>query len=252
MTTVMATIDYSNAAIPVQERYAEAHNRYWDRLATPGSWLSGEERVAVAREVRQASSCNLCRERKNALSPYQVDGAHETVSDLPDTIVEVVHRIITDPARLTKTWFDGLMQQGLTPEKYIEVLGTLGCVLTIDEFCRGLDIPLHPLPEPKAGEPSNYRPASIMEDGDGAWVPLLPNVVDSGPESDLWEDRTGYVIRALSLVPDEVRYMLDLLDTHYMNNNQIWNVTGSRRGTLTRMQMEVVAARVSGLNGCFY
>ena len=83
-------------------------------------------------------------------------------------------------------------------------------------------------------------------------VPLLPNVVDSGPESDLWEGRTGYVIRALSLVPDEVRHMLDLLYVHYLNNNQIWNVKDSPQGTLSRSQTEVVAARVSALNDCFY
>lgn len=248
----MNTIDYNSANFPVQQRYAEAHGRYWEKLAAAGNWLSGAERVAVAREVRQATSCRLCQDRKAALSPYQVDGAHEVASDLPDTIIEVVHRIITDPGRLTKAWYDGIMQQGLSPEKYIEVLGTLGCVLTIDEFCRGLGLPLHELPEPVSGEPDNYRPQNVMEDGDGAWVPILPTVIDSGPESDLWDSRTGYVIRALTLVPDEARSMLDLLDVHYMNNNEIWNVTGSRRGTLSRMQMEIIAARVSALNGCFY
>ena len=108
------------------------------------------------------------------------------------------------------------------------------------------------MPEPEDGEISRYRPANIREDGDGAWIPLLPNVVDTGPESDLWVGRTGYVIRALSLVPDEVRYMLDLLVVHYLDNAQIWNVKVSPKGTLSRMQTEVVAARVSAFNGCFY
>ena len=249
----MGNIDYSNAQYPIRQSFAEGHNRYWKKLAAPGSWLTGAERVAIAKEVRQAPFCKLCIARKNALSPYQVDGAHETVTDLPDTIVEVIHRITTDPGRVTKTWFDGIIQQGLSVEKYIEVLGTIVCVISIDEFCRGLDIPLNELPEPEPGEPDKYRPANIREDGDGAWVPILPNVVDSGPESDLWEDRTGYVIRALSLVPNEVRYMLDLLNVHYIDNRQIWNVTGSPEGRhLTRAQMEIVAARVSALNGCFY
>ena len=142
--------------------------------------------------------------------------------------------------------------QGLRVEQYVEIIGTLVDVFSIDEFCRALEIPLNELPEPQAGEPDNYRPDNIREDGEGASIPILPNVVDSGPESDLWEGRTGYVIRALSLVPNEVRYMLDLLEVHYVDNKQIWNVTGSPRGTLTRAQMEIVAARVSGLNGCFY
>jgi len=248
----MPEIDYSGSQYPIRADFAEGHNLYWKRLAAPGTWLTGTERVAIAKELRQAQNCKLCSQRKAALSPYQVDGAHDTASDLSDTIVEVIHRVTTDPKRLTLTWFHGVMQQGLSVEKYIEVLGTLVCVLSVDEFCRGMDVPLNDLPEPMAGEPNHYRPANIREDGDGAWVPILPNVVDDGPESDLWENRTGYVIRALSLVPNEVRYMLDLLEVHYISNTQIWNVTGSPRGTLSRIQMEVIAARVSALNGCFY
>lgn len=248
----MSEIDYGKAQYPVRTNFAEAHNRYWQRLAAAGAWFSGAERVAIAKEVRQTRSCKLCSQRKAALSPYQVDGAHDVASQLSDTIVEVIHRVTTDSARLSKTWFDGIMQQGLSAERYVEIIGTLVDVFSIDEFCRALDIPFNDLPEPQAGEPSKYRPANIREDGDGAWVPMLPNVVDSGPESDLWEDRTGYVIRALSLVPNEVRYMLDLLGVHYIENKQIWNVKSSPRGTLSRMQIEIVAARVSALNGCFY
>ena len=248
----MSEISYRNARYPVRASFAEAHNRYWKRLAAPGTWLTGTERVAVAKEVRQAHSCELCIQRKAALSPYQVDGTHDTVTGLSNTMVEVIHLVTTDSARLTKAWFDGIMQQGLSAEQYVEIIGTLVEVFSIDEFCRALDIPFNDLPEPQPGEPSKYRPANIREDGDGTWVPLLPNVVDSGPESDLWEGRIGYVIRALSLVPDEVRHMLDLLNVHYLNINQIWNVKDSPQGTLSRSQTEVVAARVSALNGCFY
>jgi hypothetical protein len=248
----MSEIDYSKAQYPVRTNFAEAHNRYWQRLAAPGAWLTGAERVAIAKEARQARSCNLCSQRKAALSPYQVDGAHDVASGLSDTIIEVIHRVSTDSARLTRAWFDGIMQQGLSAEQYVEIIGTLVEIFSIDEFCRALDIPFNDLPEPEAGEPSKYRPANIKEDGDGAWVPILANVVDSGPESDLWEGRTGYIFRALSLVPNEVRYMLDLLSVHYIDKTQVWNVKRSPRGTLSRTQIEVVAARVSALNGCFY
>jgi hypothetical protein len=248
----MSEISYRNARYPVRASFAEAHNRYWKRLAAPGTWLSGAERVAVAKEVRQARSCKFCIQRKAALSPYQVDGTHDTVTGLTDTMVEVVHIVTTDSARLTKAWFDGIMQQGLSAEQYVEIIGTLVEVFSIDEFCRALDIPFNDLPEPLPGEPSKYRPANIREDGDGTWVPLLPNVVDSGPESDLWENHAGNVIRALSLVPDEVRDMLDLLGVHYLNNTEIWNVKDAPQGTISRIQTEVVAARVSAHNRCFY
>ena len=248
----MGDINYDKAQYPVPRRYSLAHRRYWKRLATPGSWLTGAERIAVAKEVRQVANCKLCADRKTALSPYQVDGAHDTTSDLPDTVVEVVHRVTSDPGRLTKSWFDGIMQQDLSVECYVEVIGTLGSVLCIDEFCRGLDISLNELPEPAAGEPDHYRPANIREDSDDAWVPMLPNVACSGPEADLWEDRMGNIVRALSLVPNEVRDMFNLGEAHYLDPEDVWNLTGSPHGTLTRRQMEIVAARVSALNGCFY
>jgi len=249
----MNEINYSDARYPVRADFAEAHSRYWRRLAAPGNWLTGAQRVAVANEIRQAPSCRLCIQRKAALSPYQVDGAHDAVSDLPDTVIEVIHRVTTDPGRITKAWFDGIIQQGLTVEKYIEIVGTLVHVLATDEFCRGLGLPLNELPEPLAGEPSHYRPANLIEDGDGAWVPILPKAVDSGPEADLWEGTLhGYVIRAMSLVPDEVRSLMDLMSVHYLDYGQITDWDCLPKGTLSRIQTEVVAARVSATNGCFY
>ena len=244
-------IDYSDAPWPVRENFAACHNRYWQRLAAPGNWLSGAERVAVAREVRQALECGLCRRRKEALSPYAVEGAHDTVTELPEVMVEVVHRVITDSARITRAWFDGIMQQGLSTEKYVETVGTLITVFLIDEFCRALGLPLHELPEPQPGEPDHYRPDNVSLDG--AWVPILPTRVDNGAEADLWEgEMHGYVIRALSLVPDEVRTLLDTSIAHYLDVGEVWNMTSLPQGTLTRPQTEVVAARVSAFNDCFY
>ena len=246
----MEPISYSDSVYPVRDDFAEAHNRYWQRLASPGAWLSGAQRVDVAREVRQAQQCNFCRQRKQALSPNSVDGAHEKASSLTDTMVEVIHRVVTDPGRLTRTWFEGVIAQGLSEEEYVEILGTVVNVYSIDEFCRGIGLPLNALPEPEPGEPTRYRPANAGDDG--AWVSILPNVVDSGPEADLWEGRTGYVIRAMSLVPDEVRSMLDLLYAHYLSNDQVFQLKSAPKGTLSRIQTEIIAIRISALNGCFY
>ena len=244
-------ISYSQAPYPVRGDFAASHSRYWARLAAPGDWLTGRQRVEVAAEVRQAPQCALCRRRKEALSPYQVDGAHEAATGLPEVMVEVVHRVVTDSARLTKSWFDGVMRQGLSEEQYVEIIGTVVSVFSIDEFCRGLGLPLNELPEARPGEPKGYRPEAAVDAG--AWVPLLPPVVAGTPDADLWEGAmSGFVIRALGLVPDEVRTLLDLNDAHYLEVDKVWNVTRSPQGTLSRMQTEVIAARVSALNGCFY
>jgi hypothetical protein len=248
----MPDISYSQSGYPIHDGYAQCHNRFWDRLASPGAWLTAVQKIAVAQEVRHAHDCELCKQRKGALSPYQVKGSHDTASNgLSSAMVEMVHFIVTDPARLSKKWFEDLLAQGLTEYEYVEILGTIVHTLVIDEFCRALDIPLHDLPTPRAGEPSAYRPANASTD-DGAWVPMLPPVIDEGPEADLWGAGAG-VARAMSLVPDEVRTLMDTISSHYIPYESVvgdWTLCPN--GGLNRIQMEVVAARVSSHNECFY
>lgn len=54
---------------------------------------------------------------------------------LPEVLVEQIHRIVTDPSRLTRKWHDGLIEAGLTPEKYVETLGCMATTIAVDTFC---------------------------------------------------------------------------------------------------------------------
>ncbi len=247
----MQPISYAAADLPVRAEITAAHNRFWQRLALPGCWFTGSERVAIAAEVRKARDCALCRQRKAALSPMHVDGAHDNTGQLRDVVVEAVHRITTDSGRLTRSWFDSLLKQGLTEGEYVEIIGTVGATLEIDTFCLGIGVGDHPLPAPESGEPSRYRPP--LTENQTAWVAMLPAGKAGGAEADLWEgERVLNVERALSLVPDEVRTMNDISAAHYVPIDQFMDFTGSPHGTLSRVQIELVAARVSALNGCFY
>ncbi len=246
----MPLLSYQLTEIPVRENFAEAHSRFWTRLAAPGAWWTGAERVAIAAEARHAWQCTLCRERQAALTPAAVDGEHDHLNALPEVVVDVIHRVITDPGRLSRKWFDSIMEAGLTQEQYVEIIGTLVALISIDRFCLGIGVPFHELPEPLAGEPSHYRPEGLTA-GD-AWVPMLAPDHDTGPEHDLFEMRpTGNVIRAMSLVPDEVRTLNDLGSVHYLRTSQVRDPSASA-GTLNRMQMELAAARVAAARQCFY
>lgn len=247
----MTSISYSASNLPVRDDITAAHNRFWQRLAQPGTWFTGSQRVAIAAEVRNAHDCALCRRRKDALSPAHVEGTHDTCGELRDVVVEAAHRIATDSGRLTRNWFDQLIADGLSEGEYVEIIGTVGVMMEIDTFCVGIGVPNNELPEDLPGEPSHYRPP--VTESDTAWVSMLPAGKATGAESDLWQrSQVANVERALSLVPDEVRTMNDISSAHYVALDQFMDFAGSPRGTLSRVQIELVAARVSALNGCFY
>ena len=163
-------ITYSSAAIAVRADIVEAHNVAWGRIARAGTWFDGVTRVAIAAETRQAPSCALCGRRKEALSPYAIAGQHDNLGILPERVVEQIHRIVSDPGRLTRTWFDGIIASGTSDAEYVEVVGVVATIVSIDTFCRAIGVPLHPLPHPVAGAPHRRRPRTAHQRGE-AWVP---------------------------------------------------------------------------------
>jgi len=242
-------IDYSAARVAVRDDLLAAHTRAWERLAEAGTWWTGAERVAIAREVRAASGCALCRERKAALSPNAVSGRHDGDSTLPEAAVEAVHRLTSDPGRLSEDWLDRIRAGGVTDERYVELLGVVVTVVSIDGFCRGIGVPLHPFPDSVPGTPSRYRPAQAR--AEGAWVPMIAAREATGAEEGLFGGgQTGNVIRALSLVPDEVRQLRDLSAAHYLSERRMIDLAAGR--SISRAQMELIAGRVSALRECFY
>ena len=246
----MHDISYRAALVPVRDDFAAAHTRFWKRLASPGAWWTGSERVAIAAEGRHARHCTLCQTRKQALTPTAVAGQHDHLGALSDPAVDVIHRVVTDPGRLSRQWFDETMMAGLSAEQYVEILGTLVALVSIDSFCRGIGVPLHPLPAPQPGTPSCYRPPGAVQEE--AWVPMIPVESAIGAEADLYDGQAvGNVIRAMSLVPDEVRTLRDLSAVHYLPMGQVRDPSAAA-GALTRMQMELIAGRVSALRQCFY
>src|SRR5581483_2953833 len=102
---------------------------------------------------------------------------------LPDAAIDAIHRVVTDSGRLTQCWFQQTMASGeITDAQYVEIIDVVVTVVSIDSFCRGIGVPLHPLPEPQEGEPSRYRPATAQLQE--AWVPMIPVEGATGAEAD--------------------------------------------------------------------
>ncbi len=242
--------DYSDSPYPIRAGLVDVHKDYWQTLAKAGSWFTGAERIAIAAEVRNALQCTFCAQRKTALSPYALQGEHLKGDVLSDDVVDAVHRIVTDQSRITKNYVQSNVQKGFSEEQYVELVGVVVNVLSIDEFHRALGLPQESLPQPVAGDPDHYRPAHTEHDT--AYVAMIPPEGAVGPESDLWPERTANVLRALSLVPDAVRSWMKIANEHYLSMEAMGNFTGPNGRSINRMQIELVAGRVSSINECFY
>jgi hypothetical protein len=74
----------------------------------------------------------------------------------------------------------------------------------------------------------------------------------SGPEADLYGGLAFVpnIARALSQVPDHARLLQTETRSHYVSLEDLANPKVGR--DLDRLQIELVAARVSALNECFY
>ena len=242
---------YASAPIEIRDDFAAAHARAWGRIGRPGTWSDGSERVAIAAETRYALSCVLCRRRKEALSPTAIEGHHDSLSALPETVVEVIHRVRTDPGRLSERWFRGVIAGGLSEEQYVETVSIVAHVVAIDTMARGLGLDLPPLPQPEQGRPSEYRlPGAKMGD---AWVPWLEPADLSEAESGLYPAGrpAANIMKAMSLVPDEVRSFFDLVSHQYLPPLAMRDFSREYRA-ISHSQIELLAARVSALNQCPY
>jgi hypothetical protein len=247
----MTGFTYADAAFPVRQDIGEAHREYWRRLAGPGSWWTGAERVAIAEEARAARSCDFCRKRKEVLSPFTGEDRHDSVTELPVEAVDAVHRIMTDQTRISRAWIESNIDKGLSEEAYVELAGIVVAMISIDDFHLGIGVPFEPLPTPDAGEPDHYRPENLTRDT--GFVPMLERDGAKGNEADLWqENRTANVLRALTLVPNALRDWTMLSGAHYLTFEGMGNFVGQEDRAIDRAQMELVAGRVSSYNECFY
>ena len=151
-------------------------------IASPGPFWSGAERVQMVAEARAAMHCDLCRRRLEALSPFAVQGSHDTASDLPAALIDMIHRLRTDPARYTRSVFAGVLAAGIPSERYIEAVSVVNAAVVVDTMHASLGLPLPDLPAPEPGEPTGQPTPDVVDDG--AWVPITRvsdrNVSDTG------------------------------------------------------------------------
>jgi hypothetical protein len=245
----MAAVSYDRAPYLVRCDLADAHLRAWDRLAAPGAWLDAATRIAVAAAAREARTCRLCQQRKQSVSPNSETGEHDGASALPVGWIDIVHRIATDPGRLTRGWFDRTVGGSIEDGAYVELVSIVAHVTAIDTFARGIGSDVWPLPIAQSGSPTCYRPsAARLHD---AWVPTIAWHERGPREADYFQGLPANIKMALTLVPDEARGFFDLVAHQYLPGPAMHDFANEYRA-ITHAQIELIAGRVSALNQCTY
>lgn len=191
-------------------------DREWERLSNAGTWWSGGERVAIADDARRA-----------------VEGQPPS-GVLPTPVEEATRRIAAEAAGIRGTDVARWEIEGLDSFAFVEIAGIVSRLMAIDVASFGLGRELRPLPEPEEGDPTRERPAgAAITTG---WAPTI------GPAS---------APSSLTAVPPEAEAMFDVHGVLYATMEQMFDRQLEREG-LSRPQIELVAARTSSLNDCFY
>ena len=234
---------------PVRDDLRASHAELLDHVRKPGTWWSGAERVAIAATSRAATSCGLCRTRKASVSPA-VAGTHDGDATLPPAVVDTVHRIRTDPARLSRAWFDGVVSGGLDVARYVELVAVTTLVTGLDYFARALGVAPFALPEPMPGATSGHRPAGAR--AGTAWVPMIEPEDATGPEAGLYGD--GTFVRTSCVPSASCPTRCACCKPCPGRTTSRWpQIPRPDRPPGARPQPDgLVAARVSALNQCFY
>jgi hypothetical protein len=246
--------------LAIRADLARAHQDVWASLGRPGIFWTGQERVAMIAELRAARNCALCRKRKEALSPNMVSGAHDAAGSLPAPAIDAVHRIVSDPGRLTKSWLDKLKSDGLDEGAYVELVGTVILAIATESFDEALGRPRRALPAAQKGAPTGAPVQGLAEEG--AWVKTVPAQIGlKGPNADSYfvpvaigGTHVPFVNRALSQTPDSLRSLARFAETGYIAFPDVGNIPAYPKygRALIPTQIELVSSRLSTLNGCFY
>ena len=221
------------------------HSAQFDSMTTPGHWLTGAQRRVIAQLVRHAGV---------EAGIFPPEAAETVADDHPfagnTAFVDAIVRLAVSPATFQRENFEAAVAEDCSVEQYVEMVGLVSRLINLDIVRIGVGLPLLPLPEPQAGEPSRHRPQAVSE---GAWAPTVP----SGETAEAMNmygspGEMPFIIRALSLVPSEHRQHVELGHIQYLPLNRFHDFKFQQHEGLTRPQVELLAGRVSAINECFY
>jgi hypothetical protein len=221
----------------VRDDLADAHRLAWEHLATPGTWWTGAERVALAETVLVAIA------DVDPLPPWiGVTSTGRLGSDrpVPPIADDIAYRLARHAGTMTRGVYDAAVAE-LDELPYIELCAIVSTVAAVAHFCRNIGVDVPPLPVPIGGHPTRQPPEHLAA-ARFSWVPVAPPA-----------DEVAAVVQAYTAVPAEHANTWRMAAAQYMPAEEMVKPDWTRRsGGLSRAQMELVAARLTKLRECFY
>ena len=217
----------------VPEAMIESFNACWERIAEPGEWWTGKERIAIVEEVRKARD-NAPSKNAQSLSDLSI-GASPVISPL---VTEIVWKVTNNAHEIEEKWAKeaiALIGEG----KYSELVSLVVNIVPVDIFCLLLGRPVVSLPVPKNGKPTKSVPEGLSDGG--AFLPW---------HTENWVGPN--VARALSFVPKDNALRMKLVESMYAGADKFISMIWDDNEPLSRSQVEIIAARTSSINECFY
>ncbi len=224
------------AADGVRADLREAQREAWASLSRAGTWWDGLQRHELA---TTALAALLDPEPPPAWAAPSATGVADMWRYAPPVAHDAVHRVARHAGTLTASWHRSIGERLDDDLAYVELVGIACTVATVATFRRAIGLSPARLAPPRQGRPSRVTPDGLV-DAKLNWVQVI------GPA-----DRTAAVVQAFTSVPAENERVWRLAAAHYIPEPEMDDPRWSR-GTLSRPQMELVAARVSLLQECFY
>ncbi|MFZ8935518.1 MAG: hypothetical protein ACO2ZV_02960 [Ilumatobacteraceae bacterium] len=220
----------------VRQDLVRAHNQAIAALSKPGTWWTGAQRRELAITAQLAIS------ESEPVAPWV--GVSTVANKLPASLTapkiahDVMYRISRHAATLTREWYEKVTAE-INPLAFVELCGIACTIAPVMAFRRSLGLPALEVGPAESGQPSNKEPDNIVA-AQLNWVPVV------GPA-----DKDAAVVQAFTAVPETNRVIWAMADAQYIPDKEMVDPKWTR-GTLSRVQMELIATRVSQQRECFY
>lgn len=237
---------YADSAFPVSAATASLHADELQSYSVPGTWCNAAERTALAAEARKA----------RVAAGIQESCGDEQLTENPD-LHEPARQLARDVAlggaTIDRNYCAATQAAGVTEGAYVEIVGLVARLAHLDVFARGIGVSARALGRPVDDRAATFERPSVAKN-EGFFTATVPNAPAGGElaKTLYGKHQAANILRSLSLVPDEARRLNRVMDEEYFSMETIFDLTHSSHEALSRPQIELVAARVSALNQCFY